>query len=363
MNKAKFSVLISVLAVLVLIGASCGKEEKQEKEQGLSGPFQGKIAITQATDNKAREYINVVDGSGQTIVFWKDTDKDNYLDSLVVADDQGREKKTIKIQGGVLAEKSGVIPESLDISRDGTKVSFVGTPFVENWWSPNPMPSYPYVLDLATEEARKIDPQELPEEHYPETADAERADAARTALNDDGSKIAFTCDVWGVDFGEIHDPWGVEDMEDMLVVANTDGTGSLRVLELGIHAYHVGIDSQDRVFYAKQKGNKFILSVVNVDGSGKQELGHNLGFYGYIGLSVSKGGRVASVLRDEDVVFVCDDKGNILGKSDIGGPVKITGDGSRVLSYFENYNKKPEEQGLIFYNVDNNFAVEQVLRR
>ena len=61
-------------------------------------PFQGKQKIVQ-TDNKIRDLAPKVSGDGQTIVFWRDTDNDNYWDTLVLADPSGREMETIKVRG------------------------------------------------------------------------------------------------------------------------------------------------------------------------------------------------------------------------------------------------------------------------
>lgn len=363
MQKFKFVFSILLLVILVLVGAACKKDSKDEKaKEKISIPFQGKITAKQITNNNLGDYFPVISGDGQTIVFWRDTNGDNYQDSLVVAGPNGEEKKVIKIKGEIFDDKFGIDRFTLDISRNGNKVAFVGCPYVENWWSVNPMPEYVYVIDLDKETAAKIDPQELPERIYPKEYDAERADAAYVALNDDGSLVAFTVDVWGVDFGEIHDV--IDD--DMVLIASADGSSEPSVLAKGIANSHIDMDSQNRVFYVKTDNkdhNKFELSVINADGTGNRGLGMNVSYSGYKGISVSKDGKVAGLLRDEgNVVFVCDANGNILGKGDMSGPVRITGDGSRVLTYFETSRKEANEQGLVFYNIDNNFSVEQVLK-
>lgn len=91
-------ILISLLLIsFVLIGAFCGKDTDEEKDSE-SMPFQGKQKIVQ-TDNKIRDLAPKVSGDGQTIVFWRDTDNDNYWDTLVLADPSGREMETIKVRG------------------------------------------------------------------------------------------------------------------------------------------------------------------------------------------------------------------------------------------------------------------------
>ncbi len=347
-----------VLISLILIGASCGKEDSSKKSE-FADPFEGSKKEVKITDNTAREDCPKVSGDGQTIVYFKDTDDDNYPDSIGVADPKG-EKKIIKIQGELLPERSGFNLDSLDISKNGKKVAFVGTPFVENWWSVNPMFSYPYVLDLDTESLAKIDPQELPEKVYPDEYDAERADAVRVALSDDGSMIAFTVDVWGVDFGEIHD---VTD-DNMLLIAPSNGSSEPTVLMKGIIAAHVDMDSEGRVFYCKTDNKdykKFELSVINSDGSGNKELGINITYSGFWGLVVSDNGRVASLDRDNKVMFVSDHNGNIISQTeDYYGPAAITGDGTKVLVYQSSTKVPEEERGLVYYNVNDNFSAEQV---
>ena len=276
-----------------------------------------------------------------------------------MADPKG-EKKVIKIVGELLPERSGFDLDSLDISRNGQKAAFVAVPFVENWWSVNPMPAYVYVLDLSSGSLAKIDPQELPERVYPDDYDAERADAIRVALSDDASMVAFTVDVWGVDFGEIHDV--IDD--NMLLIAPSDGSREPSVLMKGISPAHVDMDSEGRVFYCKtdnEDHTKFELSVINSDGSGNKELGINLSYSGYWGLVVSNNGRVASLDRDNGVMFVADYNGNIIAQTkDYYGPVAITGDGNRVLVYQSSTKVSEQERGLVYYDVNDNFSAEQV---
>lgn len=353
-------VVLLLLVSLILVGAICSKEEV--KEEGYATPFDGRQKENQITENENRDDNPKVSGDGQTIIYFADTDDNYHVDSLVVASPEGV-KKTIKLIGAydLLPEKSGLLIDSLDISRDGSTAAFVAVPFVENWWSVNPMFAYVYTLDLNKETLAKIDPQELPERVYPKEYDAERADAVRTALSDDGSMIAFTVEVWGVDFGEIHDV--IDD--NMVLIAPSDGSREPDVLKKGISTYHVDMDSQGRVFYVKTDNedyNKYELSVINSDGSGNKELGINLSFAGNWGLVVSSGGRVASLDRDRDVAFVCDANGNVLAETeDFYGSLAITGDGSRVLAYQTSTRVEKEERGLIYFNVDDSFSVEQIL--
>jgi len=355
----KYIVLFLLLA-LVLVGASCGKDDSSKKESEFADPFDGRLKETQITNNAAREDCPKVSGDGETIVYWTDTDDDRYPDSIAVASPKG-ERKTIKIQGALMPERSGVDLDTLDISRDGRKVAFVGFPFVENWYSVNPMPGYVYVLDLDSESLAKIDPQELPERVYPEEYDAERADPVRVALSDDGSMVAFTVDVWGVDFGDIHD---VTD-DDMLLIAPSDGSREPSVLMKGINNPHVDMDSNGRVFYCKTDNDdykKFELSVINSDGSGNRELGINLSYAGYWGLVVSNDGLVASINRDTGNVFVANSDGTIIIETEYYfGPTAITGDGTKVLGYQTSSNVPMEKRGLVYYNVNDNFSDEQVV--
>lgn len=357
--KTKYLVVSIVLVSLISIGSSCEKGPASKKKSDFADPFDGKLKETQITNNALRDDNPKISGDGQTIVYFKDTDDDFYPDSIGVANPKG-EVKVIKIQGTLMPEKSGVDLDSLDISRNGKKVAFVGVPFVENWWSVNPIPAYVYVLDLESESLAKIDPQELPEKVYPEEYDAERADSVRVALSDDGSIVAFTVDVWGVDFGEIHN---VKD-DDMLLIASSDGSSEPVVLMKGIHNAHVDMDSKGRIFYCKTDNedySKFELSVINSDGSGNRELGINLTYSGFWGLVVSNNGRVAALNRDTKAMFVADADGNVLAQTDLYyGSVAITGDGSRVLGYQGSTKVPEEERGLVYYNVNDNFSVEQV---
>jgi len=354
-------IILLLLISLVLIGGACSKDEEKVEDKGYI-PFEGKQKENKLTDNENRDDNPKVSGDGETIIYFTDTDDDFRIDSLVVAGPKGV-RKTIKLVGAydLLPEKSGLIIDYLDISRDGSTAAFTAVPFVENWWSTWPMFTYVFTLDLDTETLHKIDPQELPERVYPEEADAERADAARIALSDDGSMVAFTVEVWGVDFDSIHD---VPD-DNMLLIAPSDGSQEPKVLKMGISIYHVDMDSQGRVFYVKTDNDdysKYELSVINSDGSDNKELGINLSFSGNWGLVVSSGGRVASLDRDRDVAFVCDANGTVIAETDtFYGSMAITGDGSRVLAYQTSYNVEKEERGLIYFNVDDNFSVDQIL--
>ncbi len=359
-KKNKKYIVFFILISFVFLGAMCSKEEV--KEEGYTGPFDGKQRENQITENENRDDNPKVSGDGETIIYFTDTDDNFHVDSLVVASPEGV-KKTIKLIGAydLLPEKSGLYIDSLDISRDGSTAAFVAVPFVENWWSVNPMFAYAYTLDLNKETLAKIDPQELPERVYPEEYDAERADASRVALSDDGKMLAFTVEVWGVDFGEIHDV--IDD--NMVLIAPSDGSREPSVLMKGISTYHVDMDSQGRVFYVKTDNedySKFELSVINSDGSNNKELGINLSFGGNWGLVVSSNGRVASLDRDRDVAFVCDANGTVIAETeDFYGSLAITGDGSRVLAYQTSTYVEKEERGLIYFNVDDNFSVEQIL--
>jgi len=358
--KNKYIILLLLIS-LVLVGGSCSKGKEEAEDKGYV-PFQGKQKENKLTDNENRDDNPKVSGDGETIVYFTDTNDDFHVDSLVVAGPKGV-RKTIKLIGAYdfLPEKSGLIIDSLDISRDGSTAAFVAVPFVENWWSVNPMFSYPFTLDLNSETLAKIDPQELPERVYPEEYDAERADAARVALSDDGSMLAFTVEVWGVDFGEIHDV--IDD--NMVLIAPSDGSQEPKVLAKGVSTYHVDMDSQGRVFYVKTDNedyNKFELSVINSDGSANKELGINLSFAGNWGLVVSSNGRVASLDRDRDVAFVCDTNGTVIAETDsFYGSMAITGDGSKVLAYQTSTYVEKEERGLIYFNVDDNFSVDQIM--
>jgi len=362
MKKSKFILPVLLLAVLVLVGAICGKEDKEESRSRESVPFQGEKEIKQITKNKIRDLRPRVSGDGETIIFWRDTDKDNYWDSLVLTDPNGKEKKTIKIKGDVFTDKFGIKPESLDIDDKGTKVVFIGTPFIENWRLVAPMPSYFFVLDLNAETARKIDPHDLPEKYYPPEVDAERAWPSSIKISPDGSKIVFTADITGVEFGDRHDV----PEDDIVGVVNSDGTG-LKVLEKGINGYCLAIDDSGRVFFARTTSDyKWVLTVADFDGG--VESGQSLGIEircptNIEGLSVSKNGkRISGTLYSEGIVFVATDQGEIIAQRPNFNFSMITGDGSRLLGFETKMDLKPEQRGLIYYDIDNNLEQEgQVL--
>jgi len=350
-----------MLMVLVLVGAMCGKDEEESRSKE-SIPFQGKKEINQITQNKIRDLSPRVSGDGKTIIFWRDTDKDNYWDTLVLTDPDGREKKTIKVRGDVFTDKFGIEAESLDIDHNGTKVVFIGTPFVENWRLIDSMPSYFFVLDLNNETARKIDPHDLPEKYYPPEVDAERAWPSFIKISPDGSKIAFTADITGVDFGERHDV----PEDDIVGVVNSDGTG-LKVLEKGINGYCLAIDDSGRVFFARTTPDyKWVLTVADFDGG--LESGQSLGIEikcptNREGLSVSKNGkRISGTLYSEGIVFVANDQGEIIAQRRDFPFSMITGDGARLLGFETKMDLKPEQRGLIYYDIDNGLEQEgQVL--
>ncbi len=362
MSKLKYFIIPLMLMVLVLVGASCGEKDKEESQSKESIPFQGKKEINQITQNKIRDLEPRVSGDGKIIIFWRDTDKDNYWDTLVLTDPDGKEKKTIKIRGDVFTDKFGIKAESLDIDHKGTKVVFIGTPFVENWRLVAPMPEYIFVLDLNEEKATKIDTHDLPEKHYPPEVDAERAWPTLVKISSDGSKIAFTADVTGVDFGERHDV----PEDDIVGAANSDGTG-LRALERGINGYCLAIDDSNRVFFARTTNNyKWVLTVVYADGG--IESGKELGIEIMCpsdreGISVSKNGkRILGALASGGMIFVSNDQGEIIAQRQDFPFSMITGDGARVLGLETRRNLEPEQRGLIYYDIDNNLEQEgQVL--
>ena len=361
MKKTRIFILFSLLAVLVLVGAICAKEDEESRSRE-SIPFQGKKEINQITNNKIRDLAPRVSGDGETIIFWRDTDKDNYWDTLVLTDPEGKEKKTIKVRGDVFTDKFGIRSESLDIDHQGNKVVFIGTPFVENWRLVDSMPSYFFVLDLNEETVRKIDPHGLPEKYYPPEVDAERAWPTFIKISPDGSKIVFTADVTGVDFGERHDV----PEDDIVGVVNSDGTG-LKVIEMGINGNCLAIDDSNRVFFARTTDNyRWVLTVADVDG--KLESGQSLGIEikcpsNREGISVSKNGeRISGTLYSEGTVFVATDQGEIIAQRRDFNFSMITGDGLRLLGFETKMDLKPEQRGLIYYDIDNNLEQEgQVL--
>jgi len=360
MSKLKYFIIPLMLMVLVLVGALCAKDEESSRQEE-SVPFQGKQKITQITKNKIRDLCPKVSGDGKTIIFWRDTDGDNYWDTLVLTDPGGKEKKTIKVRGDVFTDKFGIKPESLDIDDKGTKVVFIGTPFIENWRLVAPMPEYFFILDLNEETARKIDTHDLPEKHYPPEVDAERAWPVLVKISPDGSKVAFTADITGVEFGDRHDV----PEDDIVGVVNSDGTG-LRALEKGIHASYLAIDDSGRIFFGRTKGNYiWALSVVDVDGSieSGKELGIDLGPAGNSGISVSKNGkRILGTLASNGMVFVSNDQGEIIAQRRNFNFSVITGDGSRILGFETKMDLKDEERGLIYYDIDKGLEQEgQVL--
>ena len=356
----KYIFILLLLISFVLVGAFCGKDN--EEEDSGSTPFQGRQKIAQ-TDNKIRDLLPKVSGDGETIVFWRDTDKDNYWDTLVLADPSGREKGTIKVRGDVFTDKFGIKPESLDIDHKGNKVAFIGTPFVENWRLVDSMPSYFFVLDLGSKKAIKIDPHDLPELIYPPEVDAERAWPTMIRISPDGSKIASTADVTGVEFGTRHDV----PEDDIIGTANSDGTG-IKALEKGINGYCLAIDDSSRIFFARtvgEYGGKWNLAVVNAGGAleSGQDLGLGIECPGRTSLSVSKNGRrIAGKLASNGSVFVADDSGKIIVQGLNTNFFMITGEGSRLLGFETNRDLEPEERGLIYYDIDNNLEQEgQVL--
>jgi len=360
MSKLKYLIIPLMLMVLILVGAMCRKEDEESRSRE-SIPFQGKKIVTQITNNKIRDLCPKVSGDGKTIIFWRDTDGDNYWDTLVLTDPDGKEKKTIKVRGDVFTDRFGIKPESLDIDYQGNKVVFIGTPFVENWRLVAPMQDYFFILDLNEEKAIKIDTHDLPEKHYPPEVDAERAWPELVRISPDGSKVAFTADVTGVDFGQRHDV----PEDDIIGVVNSDGTG-LRALEKGIHAGYLAIDDSGRIFFGRTKGNYiWALSVVDVDGSieSGRELGIDLGPSGGGGISASKNGkRISGTLASGGIVFVANDQGEIIAQRRDFAFSVITGDGSRLLGFETKMDLEPEQRGLIYYDIDNNLEQEgQVL--
>ena len=357
MSKLKYLFIPLMLMVLVLVGAICSKDSEDTGSRE-SVPFQGKKVVTQITQNRIRDLEPRVSGDGKTIIFWRDTDKDNYWDTLVLTDAGGKEKKTIKVRGDVFTDKFGIKPESLDIDHKGAMVVFIGTPFVENWRLVAPMPSYFFVLDVNKGTARKIDPHDLPEKYYPPEVDAERAWPTFIKISPDGSKIAFTADITGVEFGDRHDV----PEDDIVGVVNSDGTG-LKVLEKGINGYCLAIDDSGRVFFARTTPDyKWVLTVVDFDGG--LESGRSLGIEircpsNIEGLSVSKNGkRISGTLAPGGIVFVSDDQGKIIAQNHDFTFSMITGDGSRLLGFETKMDLKPEQRGLIYYDIDNNLEQE-----
>jgi len=357
MSKLKYFIIPLMLMVLVLVGAMCKKEEEESRSKE-SIPFEGKEIVTQITQNKIRDLEPRVSGDGKTIIFWRDTDKDNYWDTLVLTDPDGKEKKTIKIRGDVFTDKFGIKPESLDIDYKGAKAVFIGTPFVENWRLVDPMPEYIFALDLNEETARKIDPHGLPEKYYPPEVDAERAWPSFVKISPDGSKIAFTADITGVDFGERHDV----PEDDIVGVVNFDGT-VLKVIEMGINGYCLAIDDSNRVFFARTIDNKYqwVLTVADADGEVEsgQDLGIEIKCPNREALSVSKNGkRISGILAPGGIVFVANDQGEIIAQRKDFSFSMITGDGARLLGFETKMDLKPEQRGLIYYNIDNNLEQE-----
>jgi len=358
MSKLKYLFIPLVLMVLILVGATCGNDYKEVGSRE-SVPFQGKTTAVQITQNRIRDLSPRVSGDGKTIIFWRDTDKDNYWDTLVLTDPDGKEKKTIKVRGDVFTDKFGITPESLDIDHQGAKVVFIGTPFIENWRLVAPMPSYFFVLDLNAETARKIDPHDLPEKYYPPEVDAERAWPTSIRISPDGSKIAFTADVSGVEFGDRHDV----PEDDIVGVVNSDGTG-LKVLEKGINGYCLAIDDSGRVFFARTIENKYEWILTVVDFNGGLESGRSLGIgircpSNREGLSVSKNGkRISGTLAPGGIVFVANDQGEIIAQNHDFTFSMITGDGSRLLGFETKMDLKPEQRGLIYYDIDNGLEQE-----
>ena len=347
-------IFISLIVCLVLIGASCGKDS--EKKESESTPFQGKQKIVQ-TENKIRDLAPKVSGDGQTVIFWRDTDKDNYWDTLVLASPDGKERETIKVRGDVFTDKFGIVAESLDIDHKGDKVVFIGTPFVENWHLISSMPAYLYVLDLGSKKAVEINPHDIPEEIYPPEVDAEMAWPTKVKISPDGSKIAFTADISGVDFGERHDV----PEDDIVGTANSDGTG-LKALEKGINGSCLAIDDSGRIFFARAVSNgKWNLAVVNTSGALESGKNLGLGIMGYNFSASDNGKRISGTLVSGET-FVADDSGKVIAKRASFPFSIITGDGSRLLGLETTGKLEPEERGLIYYDIDNNLEPEgQVL--
>jgi len=359
----KYFFVFLILTALVLIGASCGKESKSSKaEDKFLFPFQGKQKEQQITNNKKRDTNPRVSGDGKTVAFWRDADGDNYWDTLVLTDPDGKEKKTIKVRGDIFTDKFGIRPNSLDIDHGGTTAVFIGTPFVENWRLVDSMPSYFFILDLNEETARKIDPHGLPEKYYPPEVDAERAWPTFVRISPDGSKIFFTADITGVDFGERHDV----PEDDIVGVVNSDGTG-LKVIEKGINGYCLAVDDSNRVYFARTIDNKYKWVLTRADASAELETGTNLGIEikcpNQASLSVSKNGkRISGILASGGMVFVANDQGDIIAQRQAFAFSIITGEGSRLLGFETKRDLEPGQRGLIYYDIDNNLEQEgQVL--
>ena len=340
MKKPKYIFIFFLFIVLILSGASCGKKEQEKKQESK---------LTKGTYSLEKEGVPSgggclkVSGEGKIIYFF-DADKDEKTDSLVVSDAMGKDKKTIKIKGGLLKQDIQIDVGSLAVSDSGKKIVFSATPSCER--DEYSCPKYLYILDPDSEKLIKVKNQDLSEK----IKGAGWADPIKTSLTPDGEKIVFTVRFWGIDFGSAYD------ISAGLAVVNSDGSG-LELIKEGknINTYYLAVDDSQLIFYLKKEAEKFehILNRINSDGSGEKSLGIKVSPGD---ISASRNGRIAGLLDEKDEpVFVCDFEGNIIAKGgNPWGVVEISGNGEKVLA--AEWNK-----GLVFYQTDNNFEKEQVL--
>ncbi|MBN3037254.1 MAG: hypothetical protein JW834_02300, partial [Candidatus Diapherotrites archaeon] len=79
---------------------------------------------------------------------------------------------------------------------------------------------------------------------YDEEEDAGRVDPAWVSFNPEGTRIAFTARVWGIEMG------GAHEIDHAVAVMDIDGR-NLSVIERGVEPTHLGFDTRHFVHYAK----------------------------------------------------------------------------------------------------------------
>ncbi len=338
MSKLKFIITIPLLLiVLVLVGANCGEEKPTDGTKSIK-----KGIFTLAEDGVASSKNSLKVSNNGQIVYFLDSEGDKKTDSIVVSDPNGKDKKTIKIRGGLLASDVQIDDNIMAVDQKALKVVFTGTlPSERGEYSGK---KHLYILDVNSESVKKLPNQGLAEQFE----GAGWADPVAVAISPDGEKIAFGIRVWGIDLGAAYD------IASAIAVVNSDGSGIKVLVKENISTYVVGIDNSYRVFFAKKEGKyDYLLSVINADASGEKNLGLNINTSK---ISVSKDGIVAGILDEKgEPVFACDANGNVLAKGGKPwGTVEISGDGKKVSSV-------EWDQGLFLYDVSNNFEKENVL--